>query len=343
MKIDTGLRTTGFAEVARLARLAEELGFDSVASAETSHDPFLPLAVAAEHTTRVELRTSIAIAFSRSPMQFAYVANDLHVESGGRFVLGLGSQIKPHIEKRYSMPFDPPLGRMREVIEALRAIWSSWNDGTRLEYRGKYYQHTLMTPFFSPEPNPYGMPKIFLAAVGPKMTSMTGELADGILLHGFTTPRYVAEVTMPAIEEGLRKAGRDRSSFEVCTPSFLVTGRTQEEYDAAARKVRGQISFYGSTPAYRGVLELHGWGDLQTELNTLSKQGRWDDMADLITDEILETFAICGEPDEIGERLVGFYKGIADRVSLSAPYDKDPETWGAVMAKVRELSAAPAA
>jgi probable F420-dependent oxidoreductase len=217
----------------------------------------------------------------------------------------------------------------------MRAIWDCWNNGEKLDFRGEFYRHTLMTPFFNPGPSPYGAPKVFLAAVGEKMTEVAGEVADGIIIHGFTTERYVREVTMPAIERGLAKAGRSRSSFEVSGPLFVVTGTDDASMEEAARGTRQQIAFYGSTPAYRGVLELHGWGDLQTELNALSKQGEWVKMGELIDDEMLRTFAVVAEPEDVGAELRRRYAGIVDRCSFYAPYRSDPERWSAVIADLK--------
>ncbi|HWW55055.1 MAG TPA: LLM class F420-dependent oxidoreductase, partial [Acidimicrobiales bacterium] len=289
MKVDGGVGGD-LARVAAAAQRAEQQGYDGVWSAETGHDPFLPLLLAAEHTERLEVGTGIVVAFGRNPMTLATISNDLQAYSKGRLLLGLGSQIKAHIEKRYSMPWSHPAPRMREFILAMRAIWDAWHNGTKLDFRGDFYSHTLMTPFFSPGPNPYGPPKVFLAAVGELMTEVAGEVADGILLHGFTTERYLREKTMPALERGMAKSGRQREDFQLSYPAFIVTGATEEEMAKAAAGVRQQVAFYGSTPAYRGVLELHGWGDLQTELNVLSKQGKWVEMGHLITDDILDTF-----------------------------------------------------
>ena len=318
MKVDGGLGSD-LAAAPKEAREAEAAGYDGIWSAETGHDPFFPLVLAAEHTERIELGCGIVVAFGRTPMNLAHIGHDLQTYSKGRFNLGLGSQIKPHIEKRYSMPWSHPAPRMREFILAMRAIWDSWNTGDRLDFRGDFYSHTLMTPFFSPGANQYGPPKVFLAAVGEKMTEVAGEVADGMLVHGFTTERYLREVTMPAIERGLAKAGRDRSTFELSIPSFVVTGRDEKELEAAAVGVRRQIAFYGSTPAYRGVLDIHGWGDLQTELNTLSKQGAWEAMGKLIDDEILEAFAVVAPPDELAGALKQRWTGAIDRVSFYAP------------------------
>jgi probable F420-dependent oxidoreductase len=322
-------------DMAARARELEAFGYDGLLTAETASDPFLPLAIAAEHTKHIELGTGIAVAFARTPMVTAYIANDLQRMSNGRFILGLGSQIKPHIEKRFSMPWSHPARRMREYIQALRAIWSAWNEGQVLDFQGDFYRHTLMTPFFSPAPSPHPPPKVFLAAVGERMTEVGGEVADGVIIHGFTTERYVKEVTLPAIERGLAKSGRGRGDFEVSGPLFVVTGVTEDELDQARRGVQQQIAFYGSTPAYRPVLELHGWGDLQGELNTLSKRGEWVKMGDLIDDEILHTFAVVAEPERVGAELRRRFGGVVDRCSFYAPYRSNPERWAGVVADLK--------
>jgi probable F420-dependent oxidoreductase len=324
MKVDqTGL-TQGLDNASQVAQEAESFGYDGMWGAETSHDPFFPLVLAAEHTHRIELGTAIAVAFARNPMTTANVGWDLQAYSKGRLNLGLGSQIKPHIEKRFSMPWSHPAPRMREFISAMRAIWDSWQNGSKLDFRGDFYQHTLMTPFFNPGPSEYGPPKVFLAAVGEKMTEVAGEVADGMLVHGFTTERYMREVTVPTIERGLASSGRDRSQFQLAYPAFIVTGNNEEEMEEASTGTRRQIAFYGSTPAYRGVLDLHGWGDLQPDLNRLSKQGEWAKMGELIDDEILRTFAVIGEPASIGGQLVERFGGLIDRVSFYLPYRIDP-------------------
>jgi probable F420-dependent oxidoreductase len=318
MKIDGGVGVyagTGSLNAGEAARNQEELGYDGLWAAETSHDPFISLALAAEHTERVELGTSIVVAFGRTPMDLAITANDLQLLSKGRFLLGLGSQIKPHIEKRFSMPWSHPAPRMREFIQAMRAIWDAWNNGSRLEFRGQFYTHTLMTPFFNPGPNPYGPPKVFLAGVGSVMTEVAGEVCDGFLAHGFSTPRYMREVTIPAIERGLKKSGRSRSDFEVTTPGFFVLGNNDDEIEKASVGVRQQIAFYGSTPAYRPVLEMHGWGDLQGELNTMSKRGEWVEMGKLINDDILSEFAIIARPEDVAKEVEKRYGGLSDRIS----------------------------
>ncbi len=332
MKVDGGIG--GFDNAAELAKLQESQGYDGLWTAETGHDPFYPLLIAGMATERVELGTGIAVAFARNPMTTAMQANDLQLASHGRFILGLGSQIKPHIEKRFSMPWSHPAPRMREFILAMRAIWESWNDGTKLAFEGEFYRHTLMTPFFSPGPNPYGVPKVFLAGVGRHMTEVAGEVCDGFLVHPFTTERYLKETTLPALERGFERGGRARSDYETSYTAFVVTGEGQER-EAAASMVRGQISFYGSTPAYRPVLELHGWGDLQTELNALSKQGKWAEMAGLITDDILETFAVVCDLDQVADRLVERFGGAIDRTGFYGPITNDNEARAEVIRKIQ--------
>jgi probable F420-dependent oxidoreductase len=336
MLVDGGLPGVGIDEIARVARDLEDVGYDGALTAETSHDPFFPALIAAEHTERLQIGTGIAVAFARSPMTLANIGYDLHAYSKGRFRLGLGSQIKAHIEKRFSMPWSHPAARMRELILAVRAIWACWNDGTPLEFRGEFYRHTLMTPFFSPGPNPYGIPTIQLAAVGERMTEVAGEVADGVILHGFTTERYVREVTLPALERGWAAAGKSRADFEICGPLFVVTGTNDEQLERARTGTKEQIAFYGSTPAYRPVLELHGWGDLQDELNTMSKRGEWTAMGELITDDILEAFAVVAEPEDIPKALLARYGDVVDRLSFYAPYQSDPDRWKQVLAGFKE-------
>src|SRR5262245_23009943 len=334
MKVDGGIGTD-MMKVGTEAKEREEAGYSGIWTAETSHDPFLPLVLAAEHTDRVELGTSIAVAFARNPMLLANLGYDLQAYSKGRFVLGLGSQIKPHITKRFSMPWSHPAARMREMILAVRAIWDSWNNGTKLDVCGDFYTHTWMTPSINPGPNPYGTAKIFLAGVGELMTEVAGEVADGFLCHGSTTEKYLREVTIPALERGRAKAGKSLDGFEIVGPSFVVTGSTEEELASASKGTKQQIAFYGSTPASKPVLDLHGWGGLQDELNTLSKQGKWVEMGDLIDDEILTTFAVVGEPETIGPELHTRYGDCIQRISFYAPYRSDPDRWRKVLEDVK--------
>jgi len=336
MKVDGGI-STDLRDAAASARDAEEAGYSGAWTAETSHDPFLPLLLAAEHTEKIELGTSIAVAFARSPMTLANTGWDLQAFSQGRFILGLGSQIQPHITKRFSMPWSKPATRMREMVLAIRAIWDCWLNGTKLEFRGEFYTHTLMTPFFTPaasDISAYGPPKIFLAGVGELMTEVAGEVCDGFICHGFTTEKYLREVTIPALERGRAKAGKTMEGFEIVGPSFVVTGTDEAELERAAAGTRQQIAFYGSTPAYRPVLDLHGWGDLQDRLNTLSKQGQWVEMGKLIDDEILNTFAVVGEPEAIAPELHHRYGDVIERISFYTPYKSNPERWRKVLAAV---------
>jgi probable F420-dependent oxidoreductase len=321
MLID-GMVGTDLRRVAAAARKAEDAGYDGIWSAETSHDPFLPLVVAAEHTERVTLGTSIVVAFGRNPMTLASTAWDLNAFSGGRLILGLGSQIKPHIERRYSMPWSHPAPRMREFILAMRAIWDCWQNGTKLDFRGQFYTHTLMTPFFNPGPNDYGPPLVFLAAVGEGMTKVAAEVADGMLVHAFTTERYLREVTIPTITRVLEAHGRRLEDFQLSYPAFVVTGATGADIAQAEKGTRNQIAFYASTPAYRPVLELHGWGELQPQLTALSKEGKWDEMGTLISDDILDAFAVRGTPEEVPALLEGRFGDVVDRVSFYMPFDE---------------------
>jgi probable F420-dependent oxidoreductase len=337
MKVDGGIGTD-LRRVADSAREVEAAGYSGAWTAETAHDPFFPLLLAAEHTTDIELGTSIAVAFARNPMTLANIAWDLQTFSGGRFVLGLGSQIKPHITKRFSMEWSHPAPRMREMVLAIRAIWDTWLNGTKLEFRGDFYTHTLMTPFFAPNAADLadvGVPKIFLAGVGELMTEVAGEVCDGFICHGFTTERYLREVTLPALERGRAKVGKTLEGFEIVGPSFVVTGNDEREMDAATSGTRQQIAFYGSTPAYRAVLDLHSWGGLQDELNTLSKQGMWVEMGALIDDEILNTFAVVGEPESIASELHQRYGDVIQRISFYAPYTSDPERWTKIIADLK--------
>ena len=333
MKVDGGL-TGDLFSAGTTAKELEGAGYSGAWTAETSHDPFLPLLLGAEHTAEIELGTSIAVAFARSPMTLANTAWDLQAYSKGRFVLGLGSQIKPHITKRFSMEWSRPAARMREFVLAMRAIWDTWLTGEKLQFRGDFYTHTLMTPFFTPpatELDGFGPPKVFLAGVGELMTEVAGEVCDGFICHGFTTEKYLREVTLPALERGRAKAGKTMEGFEIVGPSFVVTGNDEAELEQASAGTRQQISFYGSTPAYRGVLDIHGWGGLQDELNALSKQGEWEKMGTLIDDEVLNTFAVVGDPESIAPELSRRYGDVIQRISFYAPYKSDPDRWQKVM------------
>jgi probable F420-dependent oxidoreductase len=313
----------GDGDIAERAKRAESDGYDAIWAAEVGHDPLLILAGAASATSKIELGTGILVAFGRSPMITAMQANDVQLLSRGRLLLGLGSQIKPHIEKRYSMQWSHPARRMREYVLAMRAIWACWNEGTTLNFRGEFYRHTLMTPFFDPGPNPFGPPKVFLAAVGEMMTEVAGEVADGLLVHPFTTERYLRDVTLPALQRGLEKSGRSLESFQISLSGLVATGSDQAQLEVAKDRVRAQIAFYGSTPAYKGVLEVHGWGQLQSELNALARTGEWENMGGLVSDEVLDAFSVTGHVDEIATQVKRRFAGVVDRFSLYTPYSLD--------------------
>lgn len=323
MKVDTGI-TWDLGKAGTEARELEAIGYAGLKSIETAHDPFLPLLAAAYNTRSVDLITGIAVAFARTPMTLAQVGHDLNAASGGRFILGLGSQIRPHITKRFSMPWSAPAARMREFILALRAIWACWHTGQPLDFSGEFYTHTLMTPFFTPTNVEHGAPKVYLAAVGPRMTEVAGEVADGLIVHGFTTAAYLRNVTLPALERGLAKAGKSRADFEISYPVFSITGRDETELDAAATQMRQQIAFYGSTPAYKPVLDSIGAGEIQATLNAMSKQGDWRAMGELITDDILDEFAVRGAPGAIAAQIEARYGDMIDRTSAAyATLDAD--------------------
>jgi probable F420-dependent oxidoreductase len=333
MKIEGALLGIDLAATGAAARALEAQGFDGILSFEGGHDPFLPLALAAEHTTRVELTTAIAIAFARNPMVCAYVANDLQLVSRGRFNLGLGTQIRPHIEKRFGETWSRPNARMREFVRALRAIWRSWQTGERLDFRGEFYTHTLMTPFFSPGPNPHGPPRVFLAGFGPAMIAVAGEVADGWIVHPLNSASYVRAVGLPALERGLARGGRTPADVEIACQTIVMIGATDEEVARARQKAKAQIAFYGSTPAYRVMLDHHGWGDLQPALNRMSKEGRWSEMMALVTDAMLDAVGVSGTPAAAGRRLRD-RNAFADRTSLVLYNETEP---GAVADLVRSF------
>lgn len=314
MKVD-GTMWGALGTIAEQARTLEAEGFDGSGVTEVDADPFPPLTLAAEHTERIDLITAIAVAFSRSPMTLAQVAHDLNQYSKGRVVLGLGSQIRAHITKRFSMPWSAPAARMREFVQAMRAIWACWDDGEKLDFRGEFYTHTLMTPNFMPKQTEYGAPRVFVAAVGPKMTQVAGEVADGMIAHGFTTARYMREVTLPALEQGLEAAGRQRGDVELQCPLFVVPQTDGPGYDKALTVTRQRIAFYGSTPAYRPVLDLHGWGELQTDLNQLSKAGKWQEMGERIDDDVLNAFAVVAPPEKLADEMLARYGDMVDRMA----------------------------
>jgi probable F420-dependent oxidoreductase len=336
MKIDGSILVDDPTDAGAVARSLESIGYDGGFTFEGRHDPFLPLCVAAGQTERLELITAIAIAFARNPMTLANTAYDLQLQSKGRFILGLGSQIKPHIERRFSSVWSSPAARMREMVLAIRAIWASWQEGAKLDFRGEHFTHTLMTPVFNPGPNPFGLPRIFLAGFGPRMTAVVGEVADGFFLHPFHTDESVAKVTLPALEEGLSRGGRDRSDFEVSCQVIVAAGENDEQLEAAMNGARAQISFYASTPAYSGVLACHGMESLHEELNALSKRGEWLQMAARVPDELVERIAIVGPRAQVADRVRARYGRFADRVSLVSPFTPEPEAWADVVRALAE-------
>jgi probable F420-dependent oxidoreductase len=339
MLIDAPLLTTDLTAVAAEARALEALGYDGAFTFEGPHDPFLPLAFAAEHTTRLEVASAVAIAPPRSPMQLAHTAHDLNVLARGRFILGLGSQVKAHIEKRYGAVWSRPLARMREQVLALRAIWRCWNEGAPLDFRGELYRHTLMTPFFDPGASPFGPPRVFLGGVGTAMTAVAGEVADGLFVHPMNSPTFLDAVTFPALASGFAKSGRSRADFTIACQALVITGYDEAEYQHAETTTRMQLAFYASTPQYRVVLDAHGWGDAQPELNRLSKQGRWLEMAELIDDRMLAAFTVrCERPADVAAALRGRYAGVADRLAIlchADPHRAHPEAWADVIAALR--------
>ncbi len=338
MLIDVRLSNV-LADAAAVAREAESAGYDGGWVGETGHDPFPPVAVAVEHTRRVRVGIAAAVAFARNPMSTAYLADDLSRFSGGRFVLGLSPQVAAHVEHRFSMPYSRPVARMREYVAALREIWACWRADRPLRFDGDFYHHTLMTPTFSPGPTDVPPPPVHLAAVGPRMAALAGETGDGLLAHLFSTPRYIREVTLPALRQGLATAGRDRSDVEVVVPLFVVTGASERAYQQTRDVVRRQLAFYAATPAYAPVLVRHGWEDLHWELYELSLAGDWEAMADLIDDQVLDAFAVEGEPDTIARRIWARYRDLADRVCLS-PEPGNDAPWDRIVADLRVLSTA---
>jgi probable F420-dependent oxidoreductase len=330
VKLDAVTYGHPLAEVAAEVARVRDRGYDGWFVSETTHDPLLACAVAATASEDLQLGTAIAVAFPRSPMHTAYAAHDLQAQTGGRFILGLGSQIKPHIEKRFSTEWSKPAARMREYVLALRAIWDAWESGDRLRFRGEFYRHTLMTPFFTPDDHGHGHPDVWLAAVGPLMTEVTGEVADGLLCHAFTTKRYLDEVTLPKLAVGARRAGRDRDAIDVVLPVFVITGTTTAERAETEAMVKAQLSFYGSTPAYRAVLDIHGWGELHEELHKLSVSDGWSQMPELIDDEVLDAFAVTADPPDVGAAIRERFGSSVDRVSLSTSYVFDDAAWARV-------------
>jgi probable F420-dependent oxidoreductase len=329
MKLDTGLTVRNLREVPAAAKKADSLGFDAIWSMEAGNDGFLPLTLAAEHTQRIKMGPAVAIAFPRSPMSMAYLSWDLAGMSQGRFILGLGTQVKGHIERRYGMRFDPPVPKLREYLESLHAIFACWAGGKKLSYKGQYYNFSLMTPFFAPQPHEYSNIPIYIAGVNQHICRLAGELCQGLHAHPFNSAKYLRESIIPNIEAGLKKAGRPRKDFSIACPVFVAVGKNDEEIAKARNAIREQISFYASTRTYKGVLDAHGWGDAAQRLNEKAAKGDWKGMASEITDEMLDVYAVAGTYDKIGDNLKARYNGLLDRLYFYLPYHSglDDDIW----------------
>lgn len=333
MKLDVGLGVEGGVRGAgETARAAEELGFDGLWTSETRHDSFLPLALAASATQTMRLGNSVAIAFSRSPMVTAQLAWDLQALSGGRFILGLGTQVRAHVERRFSMPFDKPAARLADYIRAVRAIWGAFQGDGRLDYRGEFYQHTLLSPFFDPGPIEHPEIPVYIAGVNTRLARLAGELCDGFHVHPFHSPEYVRNTVKPAIEAGAGAGGRDPGSVELATSAFVISG-TESEAAAQREAVRQQVAFYASTPTYRTVLEAHGWEEVGDRLSGLAREKRWEEMPREITDDMISAFAVEAAPDELGAALRERYEGLIHRVSLYTAFEpgENEDFWRAVL------------
>jgi probable F420-dependent oxidoreductase len=336
MKLDAILQADTSQQVVAVASAAEGLGFDCLWASETNHDPFLQLVLAADYTSSIQLGTAIAVAFARSPMHTAYVAWDMARYSQGRFILGLGTQIQAHIERRFAMPWGHPTARLREYILTLRHIWDVWQNGSHLNFRGEFYKLTLMAPFFNPGPIAHPVIPIYIAGVNQKLCELAGELADGFHVHPFHSEAYLRERIRPWVAAGAATAGRTLADVEFSTTVFAVVGDTEAERAAAREAVRQQISFYASTPSYRPVLEQHGWGELSDQLGRLALRQRWQEMPGLVTDEMVAAFAVEGAWAEIGQRIHERYHGLLDRVALYLPFvpGAGDESWRQVLRSV---------
>ncbi|MFT5211710.1 MAG: putative F420-dependent oxidoreductase [Flavobacterium sp.] len=323
MKIITGISAHNLNKVGAEVKEIEENGFSTISTQENRHDAFLPLAVAATHTSILELRTSISIAFARSPMSSAMMSWDLQAASNGRFTLGIGSQVKGHNIRRFSVPWSAPAPRMREYVQAVRAIWDCWENDTRLDYQGEHYQFSLMTPNFTPEKLNCKLPKIEVAAVGPVMMKVAAEECDGVMLHGFCTRKYLEEVVTPRLIKGLKNSGRKREDFEISGGGFVATGPDDEAVNKMFEWIRMRVGFYGSTPSYWPVFEAHGLEDLGLKLNDMSKKGQWDEMTREISDDVVYLFAAVGRHDQLVNALSERFGGLVDYVGLPADTPAD--------------------
>lgn len=324
MKFDIALAPANLSEIPSLAKRAESLGASCLWTTETQHDPFLPHVLAAEHTTQIELGTAVAIAFARSPMTVAHTSWDLAAQSNGRFILGLGTQVKPHIERRFGMTWpESPVGKLREFMGAVRAVWQAWQSGDRLNFRGEHFKLTLMTPFFNPGVIKNPKIPIYIAGVNSPLIKLAGEAADGFHVHPHHSRKYLAEVVLPNLEEGAKKAGRSRRDVVVACTSFVAIGENEGSRSGMREAMRSQIAFYASTPTYHSVMDIHGWNIQREQLTALASKGQWDEMTKVITDEMLAEFVVEGTWEDIGVTLRKKYEGLADRVSLYLPFTLD--------------------
>jgi len=337
MHIATTVPTEDPARSGELFARLERIGYDTGYSFEAKHDPFLPLALASQTTSRLRLGTAVAIGFARNPMVLANIGYDLQQMSAGRFVLGLGSQIRPHIRNRFSQEWSRPAARMRELVLAVRAIWDCWDRGSELRFDGEFYRHTLMTPAFDPGPNPYGPPPVFVGGFGPRMIEVAGEVADGLIVHPFNSRRSLEQLVLPALARGRAVAGRADDAVQVVWVMMVVTWKTDEQHEIAIRSVKDQLAFYGSTPAYAPVLDTHGCAGLHADLNRLSKAGRWSEMAALIPDDLVEAIAVVGPRRDIADKIAARVRGITDRVSLVNNRNPDPELFADIVDDLRAL------
>lgn len=327
MKFEVASLVPNLREMPALAREVEEIGFDALWTSETQHDPFLPLALAAEHTARIELGTAIAVAFARSPTVLAQIAWDLQAQSNGRFILGLGTQVKAHIERRFGMTWEAPAAKLREMILAMRAVWNAWQGEGKVNFRGEFYKITLMTPFFNPGPIDHPEIPIYIAGVNEKLCQVAGELCQGFHVHPFHSAKYIRQVILPNIEIGLQKTGRTRRDIQLASSLFVASSEMEREM------VRAQISFYASTPTYRPVLEAHDWGATGETLSMLAARGKWDEMPQQITDEMLDVFAVLAPDDKVVDAIKARYAGLLDRITLYTPFEpgQDSEKWRALV------------
>lgn len=332
MKFEVASLVPNLREMPALAREVEQIGFDALWTSETQHDPFLPLALAAEHTSRIELGTAIAVAFARSPTVLAHIAWDLQAQSNGRFILGLGTQVKAHIERRFGMPWEAPAAKLREMILAMRAVWNAWQGEGKVNFRGEFFKITLMTPFFNPGPIDHPDIPIYIAGVNEKLCQVAGELCQGFHVHPFHSAKYIRQMILPNIEIGLQKTGRTRADIQLASSLFVASSEMEREM------VRAQISFYASTPTYRPVLEAHGWGATGETLSMLAARGKWDEMPQQITDKMLDVFAVLAPEDKVVDAIKARYEGLLDRITLYTPFEpgQDTEKWGALVRGFKE-------